>query len=261
MSRLLSFIYGVVCYLIFFVTFLYAIGFVGNLLVPKSIDSGQPAPLAQALLINCALLMLFAVQHSVMARPWFKRWWTQYVSPAIERSTFVLLASLALILLYWQWRPMTQTVWSLEGAAAVVMNVIFWSGWGLVLLSTFMISHFHLFGLTQVHQHLLGRQLTEPQFNTRALYKYMRHPIMVGFFLAFWATPVMTAGHLLFAVATSGYILVGVYFEERDLRRAFGARYEQYRREVRMFLPFRKAPADGSGRGLAVERTEVPPLQ
>lgn len=241
MSRLLSFIYGIVSYLVFFVTFLYAIGFVGNIVVPKSIDTGVAAPLPQALLINSALLMLFAVQHSVMARPWFKRRWTQFVSPAVERSTFVLFASVALIVLYWQWRPMTQVIWSLEGAGAAVMNVIFWSGWGLVLLSTFMISHFHLFGLQQVHQHLQGRKLTDPQFDTRALYRYMRHPIMAGFFLAFWAAPVMTLGHLLFAVATSGYILVALQFEERDLIRVFGARYEQYRREVRMFIPIRRS--------------------
>jgi methanethiol S-methyltransferase len=248
MSRALGFIYGAVSYVIFLGTFLYAIGFVGNFIVPKSIDSGTPAPIIAALLINTAVLLLFAVQHSVMARPWFKKWWTRFVPHAIERSTFVLFASLALIVLYWQWRPMTAVVWDLDGSAAALMQVIFWSGWILVLLSTFMISHFHLFGLQQVHQLLLGKRLTEPEFGARALYRYMRHPIMVGFFLAFWGTPRMTMGHLLFSVATTGYILVALQFEERDLLRAFGAKYEQYRREVRMFLPIRKtAGSEGGG--------------
>ena len=242
MSRVLSFAYGAVSYVIFLATFLYAIGFVGNVVVPKSIDSGEESALAPSLLINTAVLLLFAVQHSVMARPWFKKWWTRFVPHAIERSTFVLFASLALIVLYWQWRPMKGVVWDLDGAAAAIMEVIFWSGWIMVLISTFMISHFHLFGLKQVHQNLRGERLTDPQFDARALYRYMRHPIMVGFFLAFWGTPRMTMGHLLFSAATTGYILVALQFEERDLVRAFGQKYEQYRREVRMFLPIRKTP-------------------
>ena len=209
--------------------------------MPKSIDSGEQGPILSALLINTALLLLFAVQHSVMARPWFKRWWTRFVPEPIERSTFVLFSSLALIVLYWQWRPMKAVIWDLDGPAAAIMQAVFWTGWVLVLLSTFMISHFHLFGLKQVHQHLRREQLTDPEFGARALYRYMRHPIMVGFFLAFWGAATMTAGHLLFAVATTGYILVALQFEERDLLRAFGAKYEQYRREVRMFLPIRKA--------------------
>ncbi|HEU4522330.1 MAG TPA: isoprenylcysteine carboxylmethyltransferase family protein [Thermoanaerobaculia bacterium] len=256
MSRVLSFAYGAVSYILFLGTFLYAIGFVGNMFVPKSIDSGEQGPVTQALLINTALLLLFAVQHSVMARPWFKRWWTRFVPHAIERSTFVLFASLALIVLYWQWRPMKTVVWSLDGTAGAIMQVIFWSGWILVLLSTFMISHFHLFGLKQVHQHLRRERLTDPEFGARALYRYMRHPIMAGFFLAFWGAATMTLGHLLFAVATTGYILVALQFEERDLLRAFGSRYEQYRREVRMFLPIRKAPPSGEVRGLAAESGE-----
>jgi protein-S-isoprenylcysteine O-methyltransferase Ste14 len=250
MSRVLSYVYGAVSYIIFLGTFLYAIGFVGNAFVPKSIDSGRPAALGAAIAINTALLLIFAVQHSVMARPWFKRWWTRFVPHAIERSTFVLFASLALIALYWQWRPMKQVIWELDGAGAAVMQAIFWIGWILVLLSTFMISHFHLFGLRQVHQNLLGERLTEPEFVARALYRYMRHPIMAGFFLAFWATPVMTAGHLLFAVGTTGYILFALQFEERDLRHAFGEKYEQYRREVRMFLPVRKSAGTAGVPGL-----------
>jgi protein-S-isoprenylcysteine O-methyltransferase Ste14 len=245
MTRILTFAYGAVSYVIFLGTFLYAVGFVGNLLVPKSIDSGAATPLGAALLINTALLLLFAVQHSVMARPWFKERWTRIVPRAIERSTFVLAASLVLTVLYWQWRPIPRVVWDLQGVPATAMQVTFWSGWMLVLLSTFMISHFHLFGLKQVHQHLRGERLTEPEFGARALYRYMRHPIMAGFFLAFWATPKMTLGHLLFAAATTGYILVALQFEERDLVRAFGERYEQYRREVRMFLPVRRTSAQG----------------
>lgn len=256
MSRVLSFLYGAVSYVIFLVTFLYAVGFVGNLVVPKSIDSGKTGPLTTALLINAAVLMLFAVQHSVMARPWFKKWWTRFVPHAIERSTFVLFSSLALMILYWQWRPLQQVVWDLDGSAATIMWIIFWSGWLLVLISTFMISHFHLFGLKQVHQHLRGQHLTDPEFGARAFYRYMRHPIMAGFFLAFWATPRMTAGHLLFAVGTTGYILVALQFEERDLLRAFGEKYEQYRREVRMFIPLRKTSGTGSARPLTADPTE-----
>jgi methanethiol S-methyltransferase len=242
MFRAISFVYGIVSYVIFLAAFLYAIGFVGNLFVPKSIDSGPASPLVPALIINTALLLLFAVQHSVMARPGFKRWWTRYVSVAIERSTFVLFASLALILLYWQWRPLPAVVWSLDGAAATAMEVLFWIGWGLVLVSTFMISHFHLFGLTQVHHHLFGRKVADPEFKIAGFYKVVRHPIMFGFVIAFWAAPVMTVGHLLFAAATTGYILVALQLEERDLVQMFGEKYRQYRREVRMLIPIPRRP-------------------
>lgn len=247
MSRVLSYAYGAVAYILFLGTFLYAIGFVGNLLVPKSIDSGPSSGIIAALAINTVLLLLFAVQHSVMARPWFKRWWTRFVPRPIERSTFVVFSSLALILLYWQWRPLPAAIWSLEGAAASLMVALFWTGWAIVLLSTFMISHFHLFGLTQVHYYLLGKEPGEPQFEAKAFYRLVRHPIMLGFIIAFWATPRMTAGHLLFAVATTGYILVALQFEEHDLVRMFGQKYERYRKEVRMLLPFpRRARQPGA---------------
>jgi protein-S-isoprenylcysteine O-methyltransferase Ste14 len=240
MSRILSYVYGAVSYVAFLVAFLYAIGFVANRVVPKSIDSGEPSALVPALLVNTALLLLFAVQHSVMARPWFKRWWTRFVPSPVERSTFVLFASLVLMLLYWQWRPLPAVIWSLDGPAAVAMEILFWTGWGIVLLSTFMISHFHLFGLTQVHHHLLGKQVADPEFQVAGFYRMVRHPIMAGFFIAFWSTPKMTVGHLLFAAATTGYILVALQFEEHDLVEMFGEKYRQYRREVPMLIPFRK---------------------
>lgn len=256
MSRVLSYAYGAIAYVLFLGTFLYAIGFVGGFLVPKTIDSGPRSGIVPALLINTGLLLLFAVQHSVMARPWFKRWWTKFVPPPIERSTFVLFSSLALIVLYWQWRALPAVVWSLEGAAASLMVALFWTGWATVLISTFVISHFHLFGLTQVHYHFLGKQAGEPQFETKAFYRLVRHPIMLGFIVAFWATPQMTMGHLLFAVATTGYILVALQFEERDLLRMFGEKYARYREEVRMLIPIprrTRRPAVVDGRRSADE--------
>ena len=231
--------YGVVCYLIFFATFLYAIAFVGDFpFAPKTINSGQPGALVPSLVIDALLLGLFAVQHSVMARPAFKRWWTKIVAPAAERSTYVLLTNVALIVLYLYWRPLTQPIWTFApGAAATALVALFWIGWAIVFISTFLINHFELFGLTQVYNRLRGRAETTPTFRSPLFYRVVRHPIYVGFILAFWATPTMTLGHLVFAVATLGYMLIAIQFEEHDLVGAFGDRYIAYRAQVGMLLP------------------------
>lgn len=247
-------LYGLVAYAIFLATFLYAIGFAGNVLVPKSVDIGLPAgaagePVAVSALLDALLLGVFAIQHSVMARPAFKRWWTRYVPKALERSTFVLLASAALVLLFAQWRPLEAPVWNLAGTAAgTALAALFVLGWGLVLLSTFQIDHFELFGLRQVWNALRGRAPAPPEFRTPMLYRQVRHPIYLGFILAFWSAPVMSAGHLLFAAMTTGYILVGIWFEERDLVAQFGQRYRDYRDRVGMLLPKRTARKDERGR-------------
>lgn len=251
MARVLAFVYGLAAYAVFFVTFLYAIGFVGNLVVPKGIDTGANGPLTTALAVDALLLALFAVQHSVMARRGFKRWWTQIVPSSIERSTFVLVSSLVLLLMYWQWRPLPATVWSVENpAVAGLIRGFFWIGWLTVLFSTYMIDHFDLFGLRQVYVNLKHEPYRPPDFSTRGLYRFVRHPIMLGFIVAFWAAPHMTVGHLVFAIATTAYILVALQLEERDLLAIHGRAYEAYKRQVSMLLPISKVEEGAAERAM-----------
>jgi protein-S-isoprenylcysteine O-methyltransferase Ste14 len=236
--KVLSALYSACACLFFFVTFLYAIGFVEGVGVPKTIDTGVAGGLATALVVNLGLLALFAVQHSVMARPAFKRAWTMIVPQAMERSTYVLAASLALALICWRWRPMPALVWSIDDPlAAGAVRAVSWAGFGLVLLSSFLISHFHLFGVSQGFARLLRLDPPEPSFTTPLFYRWFRHPLYVGFILAFWAAPQMSLGRLLFAAAMTGYILIGIWFEERDLVAQFGTRYLEYRAQVGMLFP------------------------
>ena len=238
MKRAIVFVYGVVCYAAFLATFLYAVGFLGNIGVPKSIDSGREGSMAVALMVDGGLLALFALQHSIMARPWFKRAWTCFVPEPAERSTYVLFSSVAMFLMFWQWQPIGGVVWNLgDGVLATVMIALYAAGLLIVLLSTFLINHFDLFGLRQVFLYLVGREYTHLEFRTPFFYRYVRHPLYVGWLFTFWSTPVMTVAHLFFAVMTTAYILVAIRFEERDLIAVHGEKYRRYREQVPMLVP------------------------
>ena len=244
-KRIAFFIFGSLSYLIFLATFLYAIGFIGGFGVPTTLDGAPSGPLGIALAIDVGLLGLFAMQHSIMARKWFKDWWTRIVPKPLERSTYVLFSSLALILLFWQWQPLGGVVWSIEDPSArFVLRGLFAFGWGLVLVSTFLINHFDLFGMRQVWLYLRGRPYTALRFGLPGPYRLVRHPLYVGWLFAFWSTPTMTFAHLLFSVATTAYILIAIQLEERDLVREHGDSYEAYRRSVPMLIPFARRRQD-----------------
>jgi methanethiol S-methyltransferase len=238
MAGLVAVLYGVVAYGFTLVALLYLIGFVGNLVVPKSIDSGTAGPLVESVVVDVLLIVLFAIQHSVMARPGFKRWWTRIVPSSVERSTYVLFTSFALLFLYWQWQPIPAAVWIVQNPiAAGVIDGIFWLGWVVLVASTFMLSHFELFGLSQVFLRLFGKAQPAAKFRSPLLYRHVRHPILLGVLLAVWATPTMTAGHLLFAVMITGHILIGIQLEEHDLIQQFGDQYRRYRQHAAMLIP------------------------
>lgn len=239
MKKTLFLLYGVVCYLFFLISIFYAFGFLTNLFVPKSIDSGETQSFLVALLINFLLLGSFAIQHSVMARQGFKKWWTKIIPVPIERSTYVLIASLMLILLYWKWEPMPSIIWKVEATwASSFIFALGISGWTLVFISTLVFNHFDLFGLRQVYFYYKGKEYTSIKFRSPLLYRLIRHPIYLGYIIAFWATPQMTVGHLLFAICTTIYIFIGIFFEERDLIAFYGEVYINYKKEVSMLLPF-----------------------
>jgi protein-S-isoprenylcysteine O-methyltransferase Ste14 len=236
-SRIMAFLYGLICYLTFLAAFLYAVGFLGNFAVPKSIDSAASLPFLRALATDAALLGLFAIQHSVMARQWFKAAWTRIVPRSVERSTYVLFSSVALLFLFWKWEPMGGVIWNVgNNYGRFAINALYACGWLTVLATTFLINHFDLFGLRQVWLHLLGRQYTEIGFRTPGPYRYVRHPLYVGWLMVFWSAPLMTSAHLVFAVATTAYILLAIQFEERDLA-GIHKEYAEYRRHVPMLVP------------------------
>jgi protein-S-isoprenylcysteine O-methyltransferase Ste14 len=259
MKKFLFLLYGIIAYLIFFVTFCYAVGFVSTLLVPKHIDSAPQSPLSYALLVNAGMLTLFALQHSVMARPAFKRWWTKFVPEPIERSTYILLASLCLILLFWYWEPIGGVVWQVESESLqILLKSLCLFGFSIVLIVTFMINHFDLFGLRQVWYYATGKKYEPLSFKTPFFYKYVRHPLYLGFLIAFWSTPLMTFAHLFFALMTTGYVLTAIQFEENDLVKQFGLRYKEYRNSVPMLIPFTKA---SKRKKLGLDPTESSPDQ
>jgi protein-S-isoprenylcysteine O-methyltransferase Ste14 len=240
-GRIIAFLYGIAAYVVFFVTFLYAIGFVEDLVVSNTIDGGATAPTAQALIVDLLLMSIFAIQHSVMARPRFKQWWTKFVPPSVERTTYVLMASLALALLIWQWQPISPVIWDIaDPSIAIAVTGLSFVGWIIVLTSTFLINHFELFGLHQVANNLTGRPMPATRFRTPMYYHFVRHPIYLGFIIAFWAAPTMTVGHLLFAAVTTAYIIVGIHLEERDLIDIFGDQYRAYKSRVAMLVPWRR---------------------
>jgi methanethiol S-methyltransferase len=242
MTRFISFVYGLAAYLAAMASIAYSVGFVSGLIVPKTIDTGTIVPMTEAVGVDLLLLAVFAIQHSVMARKGFKLWWTRFVPKSVERSTFVLVSGLALTLLLWQWRPIPAVIWSIEDPAiAMAVTGLSFVGWLILLTSTFLINHFELFGLHQVANNLTGRKMPTPQFRTPLFYKIVRHPLYLGFLIAFWAAPTMTVGHLLFAVACTAYIFIGILLEERDLIDLFGDEYRSYRNRVSMVLPWRKS--------------------
>ena len=250
MKRIMFFLYGIICYVSFLVTFTYAIGFISNILVPTSLDAAPQVPFMEALLINSGLLTLFALQHSIMARKGFKKWWTRYVPEPIERSTYVLLSNLCLVAMFVYWQPMGGTIWAIENASAqMFIHGLATFGWIVVFISTFLISHFDLFGLRQVWFYLRGEAYQPLAFNVPYFYKYVRHPLYFGFLTAFWATPMMTVAHFIFALACTGYILVAIQLEERDLTQHFGDHYTEYKKQVPMLVP--KIKASGSSEAAA----------
>ena len=246
MGKILSFLYGVIAHVGFLAVFMYLVGFLANFAVPKTVDSGDPGPFGIALAVNVLLLAIFGIQHSVMARQGFKRWWTRVVPQHLERSTYVLISDLLFVLLIWQWQPMVGVVWQVDQpVATMILWGLFGIGWLTVVLSSFMINHFDLLGTRQVYLHLIGKEYSSLDFKTKGFYNVVRHPIMVGWIIAFWATPQMSMGHLVFAIGTTVYILIAIQIEERDLISFHGESYKKYIHKVAMILPFMKRGKKG----------------